>query len=560
MSYKIHIKDSNYSEWEIYDLITNDLIKLDINPIEKKILSGDIIDICGNIVSSTISTAKNLAGILILKGKTYGRSKQGSGKFYYKCIPNDKRLPAFLIPYENKQSEFSKVVTNKYILFKYNNWDSKHPIGTLNNIIGDVTNLTAFYEYQLHCKDLVKPFKQFTTAVNKANREYGSNIYDNLLKNNPNILDRREEYVISIDPAGSTDLDDAFSLKDDIISVYVANVPILLDYFKLWDSFSERISTIYLPDRKCPMLPALLAENLCSLLQNEERLAFCIDIRINDGNIVNIEYKNTLIKVSKNYIYNEEKLDSDTIYNSVFDIIIKLNKKNKYMREITDSHHVVAYLMLLMNVKCADKLQDFETGIYRSINLKENNIIQPDNIPSDIYDFIKIWQTASGQYTNFKENIGHQLINSGLDSYIHITSPIRRLVDLLNMLKLQEKLKLLNYSSRSLEFYNYWENQLEYINTTMRAIRKIQTDCTMLNMCVSNSSILDIIYNGYIFDRIDRPHKLYQYTVYIPEIKMFSRVKIKQSLENYTCCKFKLYLIQDGITLKRKIRLEIKNE
>ena len=149
MSYKIHIKDSKYSEWEIYDLITNDLTKLDINPIEKKILSGDIIDTYGNILSSSIGNAKNLAGILILKGKTYGRAKNGIGKFYYKCIPNDKRLPAFLIPYENKQTGFSKVVTNKYILFKYNNWDSKHPIGTLNNIIGDVTNLTAFYEYQL---------------------------------------------------------------------------------------------------------------------------------------------------------------------------------------------------------------------------------------------------------------------------------------------------------------------------------------------------------------------------------------------------------------------------
>ena len=35
MSFKTHIKDSNYSEWDIYDLTTNNLIKLDINPIEK---------------------------------------------------------------------------------------------------------------------------------------------------------------------------------------------------------------------------------------------------------------------------------------------------------------------------------------------------------------------------------------------------------------------------------------------------------------------------------------------------------------------------------------------
>ena len=100
-----------------------------------------------------------------------------------------------------------------------------------------------------------------------------------------------------------------------------------------------------------------------------------------------------------------------------------MNKKQKYMREISDSHHVVAYLMLLMNAKCADMLEIYKTGIYRSICLKEIQTEQLD-IPSDIGDFIKIWQTSSGQYTNYSENTGHQLITSGLDNYVHITSPI----------------------------------------------------------------------------------------------------------------------------------------
>jgi exoribonuclease R len=488
MQYKIHILDSNYRSWEIYDQETNKLVELDINPVEKKILSGDVIDKNGIIINSPLRLAKNLAGILILKGKTYGRNITGK-KFLYKCIPNDKRLPAFLIPYEEKHAQFNKNITNKYILFKFNNWDSKHPVGTLNNVVGNIDNLSAFYEYQLHCKDLFKPLKKFINDVNRANRELGINIYDNIIKLHPNIEDRREQYVISIDPNGSTDLDDAFSMIDNKLSIYVANVPLLLDYFKLWDSFSERISTIYLPDRKCPMLPALLSENLCSLLENEERLAFCIDLTINDNQTTDIVFNNVIIKVSKNYTYNEERLDSDKIYKNVLECVNKLNKKQKYMREITDSHHVVAYLMLLMNNKCADKLEEFKTGIYRSITLNESKLKQPETIPSDIYDFIKIWQCASGKYTNYQENNGHQLINAGLDNYVHITSPIRRLVDLLNMLKIQEKLKLSRVSKKSLDFYNYWENQLEYINTTMRAIRKVQTDCNMLNMCTNDKSI-----------------------------------------------------------------------
>ena len=51
------------------------------------------------------------AGILLV-GKTYGRSKNGSGKFYYKCIPHDKQLTPLLIPYEFKTVGFNKHIHN----------------------------------------------------------------------------------------------------------------------------------------------------------------------------------------------------------------------------------------------------------------------------------------------------------------------------------------------------------------------------------------------------------------------------------------------------------------
>ena len=52
-----------------------------------------------------------------------------------------------------------------------------------------------------------------------------------------------------------------------------------MEELDLWNSFSERISTIYLPDRKRPMMPLALSNCVCSLCENEEtRLAFGIDI------------------------------------------------------------------------------------------------------------------------------------------------------------------------------------------------------------------------------------------------------------------------------------------
>ena len=68
----------------------------------------------------------------------------------------------------------------------------------------------------------------------------------------------------------------------------------------LWDSFSDRISTIYLPDRKRPMLPTVLSDALCSLQEGRWRFALALNIYIDeDGKIYDTEYTNTCIKVKK---------------------------------------------------------------------------------------------------------------------------------------------------------------------------------------------------------------------------------------------------------------------
>ena len=112
-------------------------------------------------------------------------------------------------------------------------------------------------------------------------------------------------------------------------------------------------------------------------------------------------------------------------------------------------------------------------------------------------------------------------------------------------------------SKESIEFYNNWLNRLDYINTTMRAIRRVQTDCTLLHQCNKRPDILKNIYDGYVFDRVKWRNQYLQYTVYIPDIKLITRVNIKEDINDYSKHKFKLYLIEDGQTLKRKIRAEM---
>ena len=107
-----------------------------------------------------------MPGVLFINGdKTFGRK---NGKLLYKCIPDDMRLPPFLVPYEIKNVGFSKVFVNLYVTFSYVELSDKHPMGILSQVIGPVDVLDNFYEYQLYCKSLnasIQKFQKDTTVA-----------------------------------------------------------------------------------------------------------------------------------------------------------------------------------------------------------------------------------------------------------------------------------------------------------------------------------------------------------------------------------------------------------
>jgi hypothetical protein len=64
-------------------------------------------------------------------------------------------------------------------------------------------------------------------------------------------------------------------------------------------------------------------------------------------------------------------------------------------------------------------------------------------------------------------------------------------------------------------------------------------------------------YDGYLFDKLERNDGLFQFLVFLPELKMSSRVTIREELENYQSRKFRLYLFHDEENFKKKIRLQL---
>jgi exoribonuclease R len=560
---------------------------LPFEPHEKGLFFNDVFSLSPDykveIVHSSIKFSTDIPGVLIINGnKTYGRAK--NGKLLYKCIPDDKRLQPFLIPYDIKHVDFSKVFVNLYVTFAFSSWEAKHPFGVLTHVIGAVNELDNFYEYQLYCKSLNNSIQKFQKDTAKALHVFKNTDNNNIDNNNtdntdnkileiiktkfPKIEDRISEKVYTIDPKGSVDLDDGFSICEMTnsvckLSIYIANVTIWIDVLNLWDSFSRRISTIYLPDKKRPMLPTILSDSLCSLLEKQTRVAFVMDIYIQNDDIIDIQFLNCFVRVKKNFVYDEPSLLSNESYQMVLKYSNILLNKYKYINSIKDSHDLVAYLMILMNYNCAKELLKHGNGIFRSsvFMKKDNNTVSSiDNgMPERVSNFIRCWKSSYGQYinleNNFDANIRHETLN--IDAYIHITSPIRRLVDLLNIIRFQQNNNMTQLSASALAFYDKWLNELEYINTTMRSIRKVQTDCDLLTLCSLKPGILETEYDGYLFDNISRNDGLYQFIVYLPDLNLTSRINLNTNIPNYTCRKFKIYIFEDEDRLKKKIRLHL---
>jgi len=568
--YKLKIEDREYKDVSVVDAytLTSKPVPQNLDPIKNKMFNQDIFEIFEtetttiiNILHSCARSMKVVPGVLVLHdNKTFGKKKD---KFLYKCIPDDKRFPIFVVPYKIKHG-FIKAHKNKYIVFKFKSWENKHPEGQIVNVLGDVGFLDNFYEYQLYCKSLYASIQNITKKALKKLKQKTENEYIENILQKYNLKDHRDKNIFSIDPEKSKDFDDAFCVENidettDKISIYISNVSFWMDVLDLWDSLNQRITTIYLPDRKRPMLPSVLSDALCSLTEKDIRFAFTLEITVDreTNKIVSHEYHNAVIRVTRNLRYDTDEQENYPEYKYLFDIVKKMNRRQfRYMDNIETSHDVVAYLMITMNYISAKELENFKAGVFRSAKLREHKQL-PEHITPDIKKFVKNWNSFGSQYNKFENMSGHAILD--FDAYVHITSPIRRLVDLLNIMVLQEKLGLNKMSEDGAKFYYYWTNNgnLEYINTTMRSIRKVQNDCNLLALCTTNDELYNKQFNGFVFDKITRNDALYQYMVYLPEINMVNRYTSRFNRDNHTMQQFKIYLFNDEINLKKKIRLEL---
>ena len=564
--YQIRIFDKKYGCYEYINTITNNAISKEeakLDPAEIKLFSKDTIIKDSkekiHVLESPLRNCEYIAGVLIISdGRTYGRTKNKK-RLLYKCIPDNNEYPIFLIPYEIKHG-FSKSIQNKYVLFKYCDWEinSKHPHGTLTEVLGDVGCLERYYYYRLYCKDLFTPIREFTHEVSIR---ISDEIDLEAMRSKYNIYIDSSDYVFTIDPENTVDFDDAFSvLKIDEnctrISVHISNVALLLENFGLWNYISDRISTIYLPDQSIHMLPTNLCKKLCSLIEGEQRLVFTMELyfNINENRLYDIKFKNSIIKIDNNYVYEDENLLSNIHYNILYKITNKLDSK------VINSHEVVSFWMMKMNVMCGIHLSKYKVGIYKTLKVEnEKNI--PNEFSKECSRTITNWNNVSSNYECFNDNLNHELLD--IKNYCQITSPIRRIVDLVNQtlfmnyIGLTEMGLVYSLSDNAYNFCEKWKYKISYINEKMKNIRKIQIDCKILDRIEKEPDILKNTYKGIVFDKKHKYQDMYSHMVFIEDLKILLQFNSTKVLENYKIYDFQLFVFECEDNIKRKIRLQL---
>lgn len=184
------------------------------------------------------------------------------------------------------------------------------PEGKVIEVLGKAGDVETEFKVLIHKYSLEKTFpKKVKSELKKMESEGLLDINDEELSRR---LDFRKEVVFTIDPEDAKDHDDAVSLKltDEgkyLLGVHIADV----SYYVKEDSeldleARKRGTSVYLMNDVVPMLPEKLSNNICSLLDNKDRLTFSVIILLKpDGEIESYKFVPSVIRSVKKFTYEE---------------------------------------------------------------------------------------------------------------------------------------------------------------------------------------------------------------------------------------------------------------
>ncbi len=271
--------------------------------------------------------------------------------------------------------------------------------------------------------------------------------------------------VFTIDGASTRDFDDALSYETDgwehLVQVHITDIsPFIQEGSDLDLEARSRASSLYLPDKRLPMLPEVLSEGLFSLQEGQLRPALSMKVRLDsEGNVLSRELLKSRIAVSRRLVYRDvdQSLDHDPQMAQLAHLAEILKAKRiqegamvldvpevvvwpgpdrveiDRIENTTPSRLLVAEMMILANRLCAEILS--EAGYAAPFRCQD----PPKHVFEAPEGADPLWVTLRRRMLFSPLEISPSCgphAGLGLKAYTTFTSPIRRYHDLITIRQL----------------------------------------------------------------------------------------------------------------------------
>ncbi|MGB9820800.1 MAG: ribonuclease R [Pseudothermotoga sp.] len=218
-------------------------------------------------------------------------------------VPDDSKIVYdFYVPVESIHG----ARPGQKVIAKITKWPThgRYPEAEIVSVLGDIDD-PAIDIPSVVAKHGLRD--EFPSQVIEEIQGLPDRVLDEEKKDRKNFTD---QIVFTIDGEDAKDFDDAVSIKKlskskYLLSIHIADVSHYVKEGSAVDreAFS-RGTSVYLLDKVIPMLPFKLSNNLCSLVEGEDRLTFTVQMTIDrEGNTIDYEIAPSVIKSKKRLTY-----------------------------------------------------------------------------------------------------------------------------------------------------------------------------------------------------------------------------------------------------------------
>ena len=264
---------------------------------------------------------------------------------------------------------------------------------------------------------------------------------------------------LTIDGVTTLDFDDALTVEEQdgnyLIGIHISDVA---HYVRPGDSlFQEamnRGTSIYFPEGQVPMLPRHISQGMCSLIQGEIRAAYSHMILLSpEAEVLRVRIMPSIIRVARRLTYEDadrmiatdpelkildtmrkklrdRRLQAGALLLPFPDVNIHIENNARVSVSLgktdTPARTIISEMMILANTEAARFVSDrMSPGLFRSQGKITRRVVHGDDDDLYLNSLQRKNLPRSELSTEAKPHSG-----LGVSFYTTVTSPIRRLLDL----------------------------------------------------------------------------------------------------------------------------------